>query len=379
MTRGMFLRSYAAIAAVAAASLVAGAQEPKGPVTSDPLAATILERIAYDKLDVCLMAGVVSAKTRVIFACTRTGESKEPGGDAIFELGSLSKVFAGLVLADMVRRGEVSLDDPVSKYAPPGAKLPARDGREITLRHLVTHTASLPAMPPGIGPAEFMRRTMDGDHAALYEALARVELERPIGGDVAYSNLGFLWLADLIGRRAGKPYDQLLKERVLDPLGMKDTGVRFTPAQAARRVQGHDRAYKPLPPLEFPPSLAAAAGLNASMDDLLKLAAALAGRAKTPLDETIALALSPIHVMPGQSRMGYAWFLSQRADGRIVFHNGETAAAYAAIAVNTATRIASVVLADAPTEFDDLTVHLVEPKGPLKRLPAPQAPRPAPR
>jgi D-alanyl-D-alanine-carboxypeptidase/D-alanyl-D-alanine-endopeptidase len=349
-------------------ALAASAQE-KSEVPADPLAATILERIGYDKRDVCLMAGVASQKTRVIFACTREGGPAALDRDSIFELGSLSTVFAGLLLADMVRKGEVALDDPASKYSLPGARLPTRDGREITLRHLITHTASLPAMPPGLAPEEFLRRAMPGDPAPLYEALARVQLDRPIGAEVAYSPLGFLWLSDLLARRAGNPYEELVRERVLEPLGMRDTAVMLSAEQAKRRVQGHDRGYKPVPPLEFPPSLAGAAGYNASLDDLLKLAEALAGRRKTPLDETIELAVSPLYVVSATARIGYAWFLSQRPGGRIIFQDGRAPGAYAAIAVNTQTRTASVVLADAPTDFDDLALHLVDPKGPLKRLP----------
>lgn len=347
-------------------ALGALAQEPK-EIIPDPLTATILERIMFDKRETCIMAGVVAQTTRVIFACSRDGSPVALERDSIFELGSLSKVFAGLLLADMVRRGEVSLDDPASKYSPPGAKIPSRDGREITLRHLVTHTASLPPMPPGISPVEFLKLAMVSP--VLYEALAKVELERPIGGDVVYSNLGFLWLADLLGRRAGKRYDQLLAERVLEPLGLRDTTIMLTPEQAVRRVQGHDRSYKPVPPLEFPPALAAAAGLNASMDDLLKFAEALTGRRKTPLDESIAMSMSPLHVMNLGSSIGYAWFLSQRPEGRIAFHDGQTPGAYSAIAVNIQTRTAAIVLADAPTDFGDLVVHLVDPLAPLKKLP----------
>jgi CubicO group peptidase (beta-lactamase class C family) len=214
-----------------------------------------------------------------------------------------------------------------------------------------------------------MRRSMSGDPQVLYDALARVKLERAVGAEAAYSNLGFVWLADLLARRGGKPYDELLRERILLPLGMEDTAAKLSPAQAARRVQGHDRAYKPVAPLEFPPAFSAAAGIDASMGDLLKLAEALAGRRNTPLDETIAIAMSPLFVVGGNSRMGYAWFLSQQADGRIVFHDGQTAGTYAAIAVNTATKAAAVVLADAPIDFEDLAVHLVDPRGPLKRLP----------
>jgi serine-type D-Ala-D-Ala carboxypeptidase/endopeptidase len=68
-------------------------------------------------------------------------------GDTIFEIGSISKVFTSLLLADMVNRKEVTLDDPAAKYLPENVKLPERSGKSITLLDLSTHTSGLPRLP----------------------------------------------------------------------------------------------------------------------------------------------------------------------------------------------------------------------------------------
>lgn len=352
-------------AACCAAGL--GAAWAESPAASQPpaFAEIVARRLQAESHETCVMAAVVGETQRVVHACTREG-LPERDRSAIFELGSLSKVLTGALLAEMVRAGEVSLDDPAAKYSPPGAKLPARDGREITLRHLVTHTASLPDLPAGIEPAAFLKQLRERDGAALYDALAAVELERPIGGDVVYSNLGFLWLSDILARRGGKRFDVLLAERVLQPLGMRDTVVELDAARAARRVAGHDRRYRPVEPLAFPPSLSGAIGWHASMDDLVRYAAALAGRTSGPLAETLARTVTPLVNMNVNTSIGYAWFLSQRPYGRVAFQNGEAPGAYAAIAVNVAARTAAVVVADAPGYFDDLALHLVDPRTPLK-------------
>lgn len=336
-------------------------------VAADELTATLLERVRAETHPTCVMAGVVGTPSRVIAACNRDEGMARLERDSVFEIGTLSKVLTGLVLADMVQRGEVKLDDPVAKYSPPDAKLPQRDGRQITLRHLVTHTASLPAMPPDVSPEDFVRRSAGGDSAPLYEALAKVELERPIGGDVVYSNLGFVWLSDALARRAGKRFDALVEERVLRPLRMTSTGVALAPALEAHRVFGHDREYRAVPKLEFPVQFSGATGWSTSMEDMLRLAEALVRRERTPLDDSIAASLQPLHNFNPATSLGYAWILTQRPQGRVAFHNGQTRGMYTGIAVSPATGAAAVVVADAPTFFDDLVLHLVDPRTPLKK------------
>src|SRR6187402_544376 len=115
---------------------------------------TVRDRLRESDSPVCLAVGVVDAKTSTVFACSDGAGRPSFDENSIFEVGSVTKGITGLILADMVVRGELSLDDPASKHSRPGAKVPRRGGREITLRDLVTHTAGLPRTPPGHAPQD---------------------------------------------------------------------------------------------------------------------------------------------------------------------------------------------------------------------------------
>ena len=121
------------------------------------------------------------------------GDPRAVGGDTLFEIGSLTKVFTSLLLADMVQRNEVALDGPAARYLPEHVRMPERDGKAITLLHLSTHTSGLPRLPSNIGP------NPDGspnpyrawDRAALVAALRSdgPGAAPAVGRAVAYSNL----------------------------------------------------------------------------------------------------------------------------------------------------------------------------------------------
>lgn len=337
-----------------------------GAVGSD-LDDNVHARIAASDSPACIAVGRVGDIVEEAYACA-SGASPVPSRDTIFEIGSITKGFTGLLLADMVRKGEVALDDRASKYSRVGAKLPAFDSREITLRDLVTQTSSLPRLPPGFAPSNARNPYADFDADALYAALARTTLARPIGQRPEYSNLGFMWLSEMLARRAGKPYEALLKERVLDPLGMSDTGITLSEGQRARAATPHAAGYQPTPLWDVPGDLGGVGALRSSLADMLKLAAALAGRRDTPLKETIALALEPMRPaeMPGNAT-GYAWVTLERPGVRVYWHNGGTGGSHAMIAVNPRTRTAAVVLVDSTDSFDDLAFHLVDASLPLKR------------
>jgi CubicO group peptidase (beta-lactamase class C family) len=265
----------------------------------------------------------------------------------------------------MVRRGEVGLDDPASKHSRAGAKLPSRNGREITLRDLVTQTSALPRMPPGFSPSRPDNPFADFGADALYDALARTELTRDIGQASEYSNFGFMWLSEMLARRGGKPFDVLLAERVLAPLGMDDTSVALSASRRARLVTGHAPPYAATPPWDFPAEVSGVGGLRSTLDDMVKLAAALAGRRGTPLDDTIALAMEPMRSAGGPGMIGYAWFERGDTGKRIHWHNGGTGGFRSMVAVDRSRRVAAVVLVDAAVSFDDLALHLADPNQPI--------------
>src|SRR5205814_1280141 len=109
-------------------------------------------------------------------------------GDTVFEIGSVSKVFTSLLLADMAQKGEVKLDDPIANYLPASVKVPGRKGRQITLVDLATHTSGLPRMPDNLEPADDNDPYADYSVQQMYDFLSAYTLERDIGARYEYSN-----------------------------------------------------------------------------------------------------------------------------------------------------------------------------------------------
>jgi CubicO group peptidase (beta-lactamase class C family) len=132
---------------------VAAATAQTPPIAAAPTDAEIrrilTERIDVQKQSVGIVVGVIDAHGRRVIAYgnLEKGDKRRLDGDTIFEIGSITKVFTALLAADMAQRGEVKLDDPIAKYLAASVKIPERNGRQITLVDLATHTSGLPRMP----------------------------------------------------------------------------------------------------------------------------------------------------------------------------------------------------------------------------------------
>jgi len=154
------------------------------------------------------------------------------GPESVFQIGSVTKVVTGLLLADMADRGQVLLSDPATKYLPGAA--PGR----ATLADLATHTSGLPRLPPGLRRYALLR---PGDPYAWYPAGALVRAGRrslatAAGGQpYLYSNYGFGLLGYLLGQAEGVPYMKLAEQRICGPLGMSATRFNATPVQGYSR------------------------------------------------------------------------------------------------------------------------------------------------
>src|SRR5690606_1772430 len=124
---------------------------------------------------------------------------------------------------DAVERGEVELDQPVADLLPDDVSVPERDGRQITLLDLATYRSGLPRLPDNLEPADPAQPYADYSAEDLHDFLSEYELQRDIGAAYEYSNLGVGLLGHVLALNAGMDYETLLRERILDPLGMDDT------------------------------------------------------------------------------------------------------------------------------------------------------------
>src|ERR1022692_1834766 len=153
----------------------------RGQVPPDPVIRAILaDRIDTLHQNVGIAGGIVDAHGRrfVSYGNFSINDPRPVGNDTVFEIGSTTKVFTSTILADMVQRGEVSLDDPVSKYLPAEVKMPQRGGKQITLVDLATHTSGLPRLPSNFKSKDPDNPYADYTVGNLFEFLSSYELTR---------------------------------------------------------------------------------------------------------------------------------------------------------------------------------------------------------
>ncbi len=250
---------------------------------------------------------------------------------SIFEIGSITKTFTGLVLAQMIEQGKVRLDDPVRELLPPGtASKPP--GEEITLLDLITHHSGLPRMPDNFRPADPTNPYADYHAQDLYAFVARHGLAKPADASFLYSNLGVGLLGQALADRAGTTYGRLVTREVIIPLGLRDTVTSLTASQRQRLIQGHTAQHRPQGPWDIDALAGAGAIRSTAADMLTYLQANLrpqalpAGAAAPGSVRTLPAALQLSHELRADAgpamRIAFAWLYDPQTGD--FWHNGAT-------------------------------------------------------
>lgn len=288
-----------------------------------------------------MIIGVVKdGETQIIAYGEKTkGTNVPPDADTLFEIGSVTKVFTGILLADMVQKGIVKLDDPVQKYLPEGVTMPILNGKAITLEHLATHTSGLPAMPDNFAPADPLNPFIDYREAQMYEFLNIHKLRRP-PGQREYSNIGMGLLGYLMAKKMGKSYEQLLVESICGPLGMKDTTITLNEDQLARFATPYNSALNAVKPWDIA-ALVSAGAIRSTCNDMIKF---IKANIKDD-DKSLTRALHLSHEEHYKNRMaiGLAWHILP--DGTR-WHNGGTGGFHSWLGISTEEKAGVIVLAN---------------------------------
>lgn len=241
--------------------------------------------------------------------------------DSLFEIGSLTKTFTGLVLARMVEQGKARFDEPVRELLPAGT-VAKPVGKEITLLDLATHHSGLPTYPDTFDLAEQSHIFGDDRVGDLYAFLAKRGVAKPPDASFLYSNLGFGLLGQALAERAGMNYANLLRDEVTEPLGLRDTVVALSPEQESRYMQGHTGRHRPVPPL-YLDAMAGAGAIRSTAGDLLTY---LEANLHPEKSGSLVAALKESHRLraeaPFSMQVALAWLY--RGDSATYLHNGRT-------------------------------------------------------
>ncbi len=335
----------------------------KLPVPSNEEIREILaKRIDQQKQAVGIAVGIVTADgpRAVAYGNFAKDDGRIVDGETIFEIGSITKVFTSLVLADMVERREVTLDDPAGKYLPEHVKIPERSGKAITLLDLATHTSGLPRVPGNLKPKDPANPYADYSVEDLYQFLSGYELPRDPGSGFEYSNLGAGLLGRILANRAGTDYESLIRSRITEPLGMADTAITLSRWMKQRMATGHNAMLAPVANWDFP-SLAGAGALRSSVNDMLRLLEAFLGYRESPLAPAMKAMLEVRRPtsMP-KIEIGLAWHIF----GENVWHDGGTGGFRSFVGCDLKERIGVVVLSNAFVlgSVEDIGIHILNPK-----------------
>ncbi len=272
-----------------------------------------------------------------------------------FEMGSLTKTFTGTLLADMVQRGEVSLDDRVADYLPDSVRVPSFEDREITLLDLTTHTSGLPRSTDNLGDGDADDPYGDYSIADLYAFLSTHDLRRRPGAEAEYSNVGVGLLGHVLARAAGRPYAELVEDRILRPLGMNGSGFAPEGEVGRRMTQGH-RAGKPVPPWHATEAFAGAGALRSNAVDMLRFLEANLGDPDSDLERAMRSAhrvRRPFRSEQGIS-VGLGWRTVEIGDRSIIEHGGSTGGFSTHLAFDPELGVGYVMLTNTYNFADDL-------------------------
>ena len=299
---------------------------------------TALERAVDDGLVRAAVVGVRHGGEASVTGVGRMarGDASAPGGDTVFEIGSISKVFTALLAQAQVDAGRLDWDRPIAAYLP-DARFASGAVASITPRELATHASGLPRLPDNLEPADGLDPYAGYDRARLLAFLAAHAPAAPVR-EYAYSNLGGGLLGLVAAGAAGVGYAAALKRDVLDPLGLRDTGVGVAERPSGRVAAGFSHGAD-VPDWTFD-ALAGAGAVSSTADDLLRFVAA------NFEPDALGGALAATRELQGAGPTGLGWQVRIPPGGDpVCWHNGVTGGYAGFLGVRPADGTGVVILA----------------------------------
>ena len=344
----------------------------KGFPTDSAVLAIIKQRVE-EKRSAGIVVGILepNGRTRIV-AYGDPGPGQPPlDGNTVFEIGSISKVFTATVLAQLVKEGKVTLDDPVQKYLPATVRVPSRNGKPITLGSLSMQNSGLPRMPSNFRPRDPANPYADYTVPLMYDFVSGYQLPRDPGEQFEYSNLGVGLLGHVLSLATGESYEDMQRKRVWAPLGMTNTAITLTPWMKQHLALGHNEKGEVVSNWDLD-ALAGAGAIRSTANDMLKFAAANVHPERGKLEDAMAFAQKERFPVGPNAAIGLNWLSRHAGSDTIVWHNGGTGGYRSYLGLVPSRRVAVVVLTNSGgAGADDIGMHLLNPALPLTPKPAP--------
>jgi CubicO group peptidase (beta-lactamase class C family) len=298
------------------------------------------------------------------------GRAIKPDADSTFEIGAVTEVFTGLLLAQAAYEGKLRLQTPISELLPKGFPFTDPALGAITLQDLASHHSGLPALPPNLMPGAIDDPYADYSETDLLDFLANDHLQSA-PGNFAYTPLDAGLLGYLLGHVYGASYANVLQTKILAPLGIRHTGFDDGGSLLPGYARGGPAAH-----WHFS-ALAGSAGLRSSLGDLLVFLQSNLRPESSPLRAALLLARQP-HAFSSTQEYGLGWNIVEVGDAEqtwpLIWRASETAGFSTFIGFRTDQQQALVLLANSAQDLSALGMAWLQQRSPPPLPAAPAAP-----
>ncbi|MBK8284845.1 MAG: serine hydrolase [Ahniella sp.] len=299
-------------------------------------------RFDGDRSGACVAAALITETVETAIHCN--DDQRRPDAETTFEIGSISKTMNGLLLAGLVEEGKLGLDDPIAEHLPKGTRVPEFEGEPIRIRHLLSHTSGLPALPSQFAPKRADDPYADLAEKQLLGSLADVTLTAKPGTQWAYSNFGAMVLSVIVSRASGDDYGSYMTRSLFVPLGMTQAHLGKAP-KGVRTAEGHLGSGKSTSAWHLPEAMSGVGGVRASLTDMVNY---LQAQLKPDSVPSLAKRLARTQEIVSDSGnvMAWGWLVRRSPEGDLYMHEGGTGGFSALTVFQPKTGKGVVILSD---------------------------------
>jgi CubicO group peptidase (beta-lactamase class C family) len=288
-----------------------------------------------------------------------TNKASIPDGNTLYEIGSVSKVFTATLLADLVEKGTLSLDDSITKFLPDSlAQNPFL--QKITLKNLANHTSGLRRLPANFDKvAKYNPSNPYANYGRndLFAYLKDVKTEVEPGENYEYSNLGYGLLGEIISVILNKTYAQNIKEIITDTLKLANTVEKANP-KTQKAVKVYNDQGQEVPIWEWQ-AFAGTGALKSTVHDMLRFAQYQFKLPETTLENAMMLTRQFTHYLPPNTDIGLAWHMNMVDDVIQYWHNGGTGGSSSFIGLVPDKKSVVVVLSNSAISVDEISTQIL--------------------
>ncbi len=261
--------------------------------------------------------------------------------DKIFEIGSITKVFTGICLSKLAGLNKVTFDETLQNQF----DFPLKEGGDITLLHLATHTSGLPRLPNNSDEVEgldlndpYALYNQDHLHSYLQN---HIVLNSEIGTAHEYSNIGMGMLGYILANKIDTSYEELLQNQIFEPLQMSNSTTLLANVDKTKLITGLDKEGNPVQNWNFTDIMAGTGSIKSSVIDLEKFA-----QKNFEDDIVYNFPQSTLVDLDQDQGIGLGWYILEKNGNRLLNHSGETGGYSSLLVIDKNHKKAVIVLSN---------------------------------